>query len=246
VWAVLRAYLWIDPLICLATALMGSINLVVSFFDHGGRRQLAVAQAWARLLCRIAGVRLTIEGAEHLTPGQSYIIAPNHLSYMDTPVVLGHLPLNFRFMAKKGLFSVPFLGNHLERAGHLPVSSGNPREAIKLLSNAARLIEERKISVLVFPEGGRAADGHLQEFKDGAFFLAIKAQVPVVPVALIGTYEMLPFGSGTMLPGPVTMRIGQPIPTAGLTNKDREALSQQTREAILALLPPTPPAPRSR
>jgi 1-acyl-sn-glycerol-3-phosphate acyltransferase len=235
-WTVLRAYLWIDPLICLTTAVMGSLNLVVSFFDHGGKRQLAVAQAWARMLCRLAGVRLKIEGAEHLQPGVSYILAANHLSYMDTPVVLGHLPVNFRFMAKKGLFSVPFLGNHLERAGHLPVSSDNPREAIKLLSEAARLIGERQISVLVFPEGGRAADGKLQEFKDGAFFLAIKAQAPVVPIAIVGTYEMLPFGSGTMRPGPVTMRIAPPIPTVGLTTKDRLALSDRTRAEIERLL----------
>jgi 1-acyl-sn-glycerol-3-phosphate acyltransferase len=235
-WTVLRAYLWIDPLICLTTAVMGSINLVVSFFDHDGSRQLAVAQAWARMLCRIAGVRLSIEGQQHLSRGESYILASNHLSYMDTPVVLGHLPVNFRFMAKKGLFSVPFLGNHLERAGHLPVSSDNPREAIKLLSEAAKLIVERKISVLVFPEGGRAADGHLQAFKDGAFFLAIKAQVPIVPIALLGTYEMLPFGSGTMRPGPVTMRIGAPIATTGLGNKDREALSAQVRAEIERML----------
>jgi 1-acyl-sn-glycerol-3-phosphate acyltransferase len=235
-WTVLRAYLWIDPLICLTTAVMGSVNLVVSFFDHDGSRQLAVAQAWARMLCRLAGVRLTIEGAEHLRAGASYILASNHLSYMDTPVVLGHLPVNFRFMAKKGLFRVPFLGNHLQRAGHLPVTNDNPREAIKLLSEAARLIVERKISVLVFPEGGRAADGKLQAFKDGAFFLAIKAQVPVAPIALVGTYEMLPFGSGTMRPGPVTMRIGAPVETVGLTNKDREALSARVRGEIERLL----------
>ena len=235
-WTVLRAYLWIDPLICLATLVMGSTNLVVSYFDPGGSRQLAIAQAWARMLCRLAGVRLKIEGLEHIEPGQSYILASNHLSFMDTPVVLGHLPVNFRFMAKKGLFKVPFIGNHLERAGHLPVSSGNPREAIKLLSEAARLIVERKISVLVFPEGGRAAHGRLQEFKDGAFFLAIKAQAPVLPIAISGTFEMLPFGSGTMRPGKVTMRIGAPIPTVGLGNKDRVALSDQTRAEIVRML----------
>lgn len=235
-FAWLRAYLFIDPLICLATMVMGSLNLVVSYFDHGGEKQFAIARAWARLLCRIAGVRLTIEGAEHLRPGQAYVLTANHLSYMDTPVVLGHLPVPFRFMAKKGLFQVPFLGNHLERAGHLPVVLDNPREGVKLLGEAARLINERNMSVLVFPEGGRSADGHLQEFKDGAFYLAIKAGIPVAPIALIGTYEMLPFGSGLMKPGPVTMRIAPPIGTASMSNKDRTALSIQTRETIAALL----------
>lgn len=237
-WTVLRAYLWIDPLICLATAVMGSLNLVVSYFDKDSTRQFAVARAWARLLCRIAGVRLTIEGARHLAPNGTYILASNHLSYMDTPVVLGHLPVSFRFMAKKGLFKVPFLGNHLERAGHLPVTLDNPREAIKLLSEAAKLIVERQTSVLIFPEGGRAADGKLQPFMDGAFFLAIKAQVPIVPIALVGTYEMLPFGSGTMRPGPVTMRIGPSIPTTGLTSKDREGLNRQVRAEIVRMLGP--------
>lgn len=236
-FAWVRAYLFIDPLICLATMVFGSVNLVVSFFDRpDGSRQFAVARAWARTLCRLAGVRLTIEGMEHLEPGKCYVLTANHLSYMDTPVVLGHLPVPFRFMAKKGLFQVPFLGNHLERAGHLPVVLDNPREGVKLLGEAARLMRERNTSVLIFPEGGRAADGKLQEFKDGAFYLAIKGGIPVVPITLIGTWEMLPFGSGLMKPGPVKMCIAPPIDTAAMTTKDRMALSAQVRGIIAARL----------
>jgi 1-acyl-sn-glycerol-3-phosphate acyltransferase len=228
----LRAYLWIDPLICLATVVMGTLSLLASFFDRTGNKQMAVARLWARLLCRLAGVRLTIEGLEHIDPQAHYIIAANHLSYMDTPVVLGHLPVNFRFMAKAGLFKVPFLGTHLASAGHLPVVTDNPREGIKALNEAAKLIAARRISVLIFPEGGRAATGEMKEFRDGAFFLAIKSGTPILPVALIGTYEMLPFGSGIMRPGPVTMRIGAPTETAGRHIKERTALSDQIRGEI--------------
>ncbi len=231
-FAKLRAFLWIDPLICLATVVMGTASLAASFFDRTGHKQMSVARAWARLLCRLAGVSLKIEGLEHIQPKSNYIIAANHLSYMDTPVLLGYLPVDFRFMAKKGLFSIPFLGTHLASAGHLPVVNDNPREGIRTLNEAAKLIAERHTSVLIFPEGGRASDGRLQEFRDGAFFLAIKSETPVLPVALIGTYEMLPFGSGFMKPGPVTMRIGAPVETAGRHIKERTDLSVQVRSEI--------------
>ncbi|MBY0505424.1 MAG: 1-acyl-sn-glycerol-3-phosphate acyltransferase [Bryobacteraceae bacterium] len=228
----LRAYFWIDPLICLATVLMGTLSLVASLFDRTGNKQMAVARAWARILCRLAGVQLRIVGLENIQPGSNYIITANHLSYMDTPVVLGHLPIDFRFMAKKGLFKIPFLGTHLASAGHLPVVNDNPRDGIKALNEGAKLIAARRISVLIFPEGGRAASGELQEFRDGAFFLAIKSGAPVLPVAICGTFEMLPFGSGFMKPGPITLRIGKPIETAGRHIKERTALSSQVRAEV--------------
>jgi len=228
----LRAYLWIDPLICLATVAMGTLSLIASVFDSTGNKQMAVARLWARILCRLAGVQLKIVGLEHIDPRANYIITSNHLSYMDTPVLLGHLPVDFRFMAKAGLFKIPFLGTHLASAGHLPVVNDNPRDGIKALNEGARLIAARHISVLIFPEGGRAATGHLQEFRDGAFFLAIKSGAAILPVALCGTYEMLPFGSGFMKPGPITMRIGAPIQTAGRHIKERTALNAQVRAEI--------------
>ena len=228
----LRAYLWIDPLICIATVVMGTLSLIASLFDRSGNKQMAVARLWARILCRLAGVQLKIVGLEHIDPKANYIIASNHLSYMDTPVLLGHLPVDFRFMAKAGLFKIPFLGTHLASAGHLPVVNDNPRDGIKALNEGARLIAARHISVLIFPEGGRAATGQLQAFRDGAFFLAIKSGAPVLPVALCGTFEMLPFGSGFMKPGPITMRIGAPVQTAGRHSKERIALSKQVRNEI--------------
>ena len=231
----IRALLITDPLIILATIILGSINLAVSFFDDGGRKQVAIARFWSKVLIKIAGVKLEIEGLEKIDPQGSYVFVSNHVSYMDTPIVLGHIPVQFRFLAKKSLFSVPFLGYHLKRAGHLSVPRENPREALKTMAEAARVIRERGISVLIFPEGGRSLEG-LKPFKEGAAYIAINAGVPVVPVGLEGTLQVLPMHSLNVRPGHVIMRIGDPIPTANLTLKDRAKLTQEMHTRVADLL----------
>lgn len=231
----LRALLITDPLIIIATILLGSLNLAVSFFDDGGRKQVGIARFWSRVLIRIAGVRLTIEGLEKIDPNGSYVFVSNHVSYMDTPIVLGHIPVQFRFVAKKGLFSVPFLGYHLTRAGHIAVPRENPREALKAMAEAGRIIRQRGISVLIFPEGGRSLHG-LKPFKEGAAYIALNAGVPVVPVALQGTLAVLPMHSLNVRPGKVVMRIGQPIATSNLSVKDRGKLTQELHDRVAELL----------
>src|SRR5205807_9067013 len=138
----LRAVFITDPLIVVATIVYGSVSLVASFFDETGRKQIAVARAWARMLLRVAGVRVTVEGLENIDPNGSYVFACNHASYMDTPVILAHIPVQFRFLAKEGLFKIPFLGDHLRRAGHIPVPRENPRAAVKTMAEAGRIIRE--------------------------------------------------------------------------------------------------------
>jgi 1-acyl-sn-glycerol-3-phosphate acyltransferase len=231
----LRALLITDPLIIIATIILGSLNLFVSLFDEGGRKQVSIAQFWSRVLLFIAGVKLHIEGLEKIDPNGSYVFVSNHVSYMDTPVVLGHIPVQFRFLAKKGLFSIPFLGYHLKRAGHIPVPRENPREAMKAMSEAAKIIRERGVSILIFPEGGRSLTG-LKPFKEGAAYIAIKAGVPVVPLSLIGTLEILPMGSLNVRPGSVELRVGDPVPTAHLTLHDRAELNELLYRRVSELL----------
>ena len=154
---------------------------------------------------------------------------------MDTPVVLAHLPLQFRFLAKKGLFHIPFLGTHLRRAGHLPVVKGDPRASLKSMGDAARMIKERRYSVLLFPEGGRST-GDLRDFKEGAAYIAIKAGVPAVPVVMTGTSEVLPMGSMHIMSGAVSLKIGDPISTANLTLKDRAHLTQILHDRVADLI----------
>ena len=237
--AQLRALFIIDPLIIICTVAYGLVNLVVSLFETTGKMQVSIARAWARMLLRVSFVRMKVEGLEKIDPNGSYVFVANHLSYMDTPCILAAIPVQFRFMAKKGLFKIPFLGYHLSRAGHIAVPRENPREAIKAMIEAGKIIRERGISILIFPEGGRSPNAKLQPFREGAFYIAINAGVSVVPVAIAGTEKILPFGSGTVCPGRVRMRIGTPISTEGLTAKDRGALTLQLYEAVYDLLADT-------
>ena len=229
----LRGVLLAGPGIVLATIFFGTISLIVSFFDQTGVVQIRVARIWARTLLAVSGVQVRVEGLDQIDPNGSYVFVANHLSYMDTPVVLAHIPVQFRFLAKRGLFQVPFLGQHLSRAGHIPVPLDDPRAAVKVMQIAAETIQRKRISLLIFPEGGRSEDGQLQAFKEGGAYIAIRAAAPLVPLILIGTREVLPFGSGLVRPGTVTLRILKPIETQQLTLKDRGAVTAQLHTLIL-------------
>jgi 1-acyl-sn-glycerol-3-phosphate acyltransferase len=222
--------------VLLSTLFFGTISLIVSFFDKTGRKQESLARRWGRSLLEIGGVTVTIEGLNHLAHDGVYVIAPNHLSYFDTPVLLSSLPLHFRFLAKRGLFSIPLLGTHLSRAGHIPVDLEDARAGVKTMNTAANIIREKAISVVVFPEGGRSRDGHLDEFKDGAAYIGIKSGATVVPTALCGTAEVLPFGSGIIRGGHVSVKIGEPIDTSHMHIKERHALTARIREQIVDML----------
>ncbi len=230
-----RALLFTDPLIILATAVMGTISLATSLFDSTGRAQHAVARVWARMLLFISRARVTVEGLEKIAPGGSYVIVSNHLSLMDTPLLMAYIPVEFRFLAKQGLFKVPFIGYHLRRAGHISVPRADARGSVRVMTQAARIIRERGVSILVFPEGGRS-EGVMTDFREGAAYIAIKSGVPAVPVAVEGTREILPMGSLHVRGGKVSLRIGEPIPTSGLSLHDRAALTRQLRERILELV----------
>ena len=147
---------------------------------------------WGRAVCcDRAGFGWRWKGSEKIAPQALHLHTESFELYGHS-CGAGRASVNFRFMAKKGLFKIPFLGTHLQRAGHIPVPREDPRASIRALSQAAKIINERHISVLIFPEGGRSENGELQEFKEGAAYIAIKAGIPVVPVALCGTRAILP------------------------------------------------------
>jgi 1-acyl-sn-glycerol-3-phosphate acyltransferase len=243
----LRSLFFTDPLIVLFTIVLGMVSYVITFFDSTGRLPNKVARRWGRLLLWVSAVRLEVVGLEKIDPKGSYVFVANHRSYMDTPVILASIPVEFRFFAKQGLFRIPFLGTHLKRAGHLPVVRGDARASVKSMTLGAHLIQERQISMLLFPEGGRTEAG-AREFKEGAAYIAIKAGVPVVPLGIRGTRAVLPKGSGHIRGGRVMLKIGDPIPTGALTLRDRsqltELLARQVADLTGEVPAQAPEAPR--
>ena len=223
------------PLIISTTIVMATISVATSFFDPRGVKQHAIARAWARMLLFLAGIRMRIRGMENIAPDKHYIFVGNHLSLYDTPVVLANIPKQFLFLVSAKYVKLPFLGTHLRRSGHFSVDSGDMRGSLKIMTEAARQLNERGLSILLFPEGRRAS-GEMQEFKEGAAYIAIKSQAPVIPFAIRGTREVLPVGSVHVKGVTVDFVLGEPIATAGMTLKDREALTATMRERVAQLL----------
>ena len=227
----LRSYFVYVPLVYLYTLVLGILSLLSSLIDRGGRVQHEVARLWARMILKTGFVPVLVEGQEHIDPAHPVVYAANHLSALDIPVLYATIPGQFRIMAKKELFRLPVLGWHLQRSGQIPIFFGDAHASVATLKRAGRALR-RGLPLMVFPEGGRSPDGRLQPFLGGAFFAAIAEHVPVVPITIVGTYEMLPMNSFHVLPGPVEMIIGQPIATTGMRLRDIDKLAAQVREAI--------------
>jgi len=230
------------PLLFIVTAVCASTALVVSLVDKRGRAQHAIARIWARSAVRISLARLTIEGAENLHKYPVAVYASNHTSYMDTPVVFAALPFQFRILAKKTLWQWPLIGWYLQRSGQMPIDIANPNATLSSLGGAVKALRGG-MPLFVFPEGGRTVTGELQPFLSGAAYLAIRAQVPVVPLALSGVYDLLPIHTHHFYPVKLTLRAGEPIETKGMTVRQHSELTERLRTAIAEML--GLPAPNS-
>jgi 1-acyl-sn-glycerol-3-phosphate acyltransferase len=153
---------------------------------------------------------------------------------MDTPVIFAALPFQFRILARKELWPIVFIGWYLDRSGQIPIDTANPRASISSLGVGVKALRSG-MPLFVFPEGGRTSDGELRPFLSGAAFLAIRAQVPLVPIALSGVYDLLPIHTRHLYPGELTVSVGEPIVTAGMTLRQTDELTAQLRTAIEAL-----------
>jgi 1-acyl-sn-glycerol-3-phosphate acyltransferase len=190
------------------------------------------AKLWGRMNVWAARVRVEIDGLENIDPKESYILAANHQSWFDIFAAVGKLPLDLRMLTKQELFRIPVLGSAMLASGYIPVDRSDRRKAFESMSAAAERIRTGA-SVFVFPEGTRSEDGVLQEFKAGAFIMAMKAGKPVLPVSISGSHGIIAKkGNWNIHPGIVHITIGAPIPTAGLSFRDRDLLMRKVREAI--------------
>jgi 1-acyl-sn-glycerol-3-phosphate acyltransferase len=209
-------------------------TLAVIMYPFSPRLTWRFAKAQARLLMRLCGVRVRTRGLEHLGVGP-YVFAPNHASHFDIAMLLGYLPGNNRFAAKRELFRQPVFGAVLRTLGMIPVDRENPGASIEALEKIGR----GDFSTIIFPEGTRSLDGRLLPFKKGAFVAAIHLGFPIVPVVCKGTQAVMPKGGYlSILPGDVELVVLPPIPTTGLTYDDRDRLLQRVRDQIAAELAP--------
>lgn len=219
------------PVMAVITIVCGSLSLLVSFFDKSGRAQQRIAHVWARGLVWGAGCSLAVRGAGNLRKCSVAVYASNHTSYMDTPVVFAALPFQFRILAKKELWPIAFIGWYLDRSGQIPIDTVNPHTTLSSLGVGVKALRSG-MPLFVFPEGARTTTGNLQSFLSGAAYLAIRAQVPLVPIALSGVYDLLPIHTRHLYPGPLSVAVGEPIPTTGMTIRQTDELTQKLRNAI--------------
>jgi len=221
----------------LYTIVMATISLALWPFDRTGAMQHWCARWWCRLIALTIGARIRIHGAENISPDSNYVYMANHSSLIDTPALFACLPYQFKIMAKKELFYIPFMGWHLWSSGNFPVDRSNGRKTARSLRNVIEGVRAGK-SLAVFPEGTRTLNGRLQEFKPGAFKIALRAGAPIVPVTIRGTFDLLPKTTLAPRPGRVDVFIGAPIDTRAFSEKRLPDLIELTRMAIESKLAP--------
>jgi 1-acyl-sn-glycerol-3-phosphate acyltransferase len=226
-----RSYLILDPLIWLYTFVLGILALPGGLFDRTGRRLHWFSRTWSWLIMKTTLSPVKVTGLDKIDTSKPHVYAVNHASAMDIPVLYVYLPFQFRIVFKKELLVYPVVGWQLKRSGQVCIDQQRPTNSIAAIRSAVKSLKAG-MPLVIYPEGGRTPDGEIKPFLPGAFFLAIKAQVDIVPVALVGTFELLPMNTYHIKCRPLEMRVGEPISTVGLTMRDMDAVSEKVRKAM--------------
>lgn len=209
----------------------GTVTLCIAPFSNSAAR--FVAHLWCVHLMALCGIRVKTEGMEKLDKKERYVFIANHQSFFDIPVLYAGLPFFLSFIAKKELFFIPFFGWGIAAIGHIWIDRDNARKARASITRAISKLRRQGFSLLLFPEGTRSITGEVGEFRRGSFTLALEAGVPVVPVSICGTRDILPKKSNFFRPGTATLVIGDPVLPAALANLDKTKLSEMMRERIV-------------
>ena len=227
----LRSYFFFDPLIWLYTVILGVISIPFGYVRNRERILHDFSAFWARLIMSTISSPVKVTGLDKIDTTRPLVYAVNHASALDIPVLYACLPFQFRIVFKKELLSYPIIGWHLRRSGQICINQQNTIASLGSVRSALKSLKQG-MPLVIFPEGGRTDTGRIKSFMPGAFFLAIKAQVDIVPVALVGTYELLPMNTYHIKCRPLEMRVGKPISTAGLKGHDIEVLSAKVEKAM--------------
>ncbi|MBN1548643.1 MAG: 1-acyl-sn-glycerol-3-phosphate acyltransferase [Syntrophaceae bacterium] len=214
------------------TACFSLYAVLLALISPGEEKIHQVARIWARVLLRLAGVKVHVIGRENILQNEPRIFMANHQSDFDIFTVLGHIPGEFRWIAKEDLFRIPVFGRAMRAAGYIPIDRGNHEKAMDSIVKAAGKIRENR-SVMSFPEGTRSLDGTIGSFKPGMFHLAMQAQVPIVPITIIGANAVWPKRTLNIKRGTITIVIDKPIDVAKYTPERRNELIEKVRNIIL-------------
>jgi 1-acyl-sn-glycerol-3-phosphate acyltransferase len=217
--------------IVIATLILGFLAFVTYPFDRKGRVVHRYARLWGKAALMANRVKVEMMGMEHLKGEGPYIFMSNHQGSYDIFALLGYLPFQFKWLAKKELFSIPFFGWTMAAAGYIRIDREGTRETVEAMNEAARKIRDG-MSIVIFPEGSRSSDGSIQPFKKGGFTLAIKSGVPVVPITITGSRDIMPRDRLTVTSGEIQIQMGHPIETQDYSLKDRKSLMEKVRKAI--------------
>jgi 1-acyl-sn-glycerol-3-phosphate acyltransferase len=223
--------LYITIWVVFATLVLGVTVMIISFFVKSGHPLHRIARFWGRSILVVSRIKVTVDGLSRIDPQRPYIYMPNHQSNFDIPVLLGHLTVQFRWLAKMELFKIPIFGHAMRKAGYISIDRKNRESAFKSLAVAAEKIKNG-VSVLIFPEGTRSRDGKIQAFKKGGFVMAIDSGVPIVPVTISGTREIMTKGQFRVNSGQIRISIQQPIDTTIYSRDTKEALMERVRRVI--------------
>lgn len=232
----LYAWLIFLPVVAALTLVFSLLTIIFATLVNPHFASRVFAATWARLAAWLTPIRVQVEGGEHAQRHRSYIVVSNHQSMYDILVVYGWLRLDLKWVMKKELRKIPGIGIGCEKAGHIFIERRNPKQAAKAITEALSRLGEG-IGILFFPEGTRSLDGHLLPFKKGAFRTAIDQQLPILPVTVVGTRDILPAKSLHLFPGTARLVIHPPIETSGAVLEDLESLMERTRDTIRSAMP---------
>lgn len=230
-----RTVFWLIPTIAIYTVVLGTLSLGSSLLTRRGYFAHRCARVWSWLILATTGVRVQVRGLERLQPGTTYVFVANHQSIYDIPVIFASLPYQLRIIAKDSLGSFPFLGWHLSRTGHLLVNRRNPDP--RAVFNWANGLTAKGLSLIVFPEGTRSADGRVGPFKGGSLYPAVQAGLLIAPISVAGSRHVMKKGRLMTCPGEVELTIHDPIPTVAAAEpniREVRALAARVREIVAA------------